>query len=266
MNELRALAVTKLRRRLDFAAHCRKGLAAAGVPCVHYPLRGLEGRKSVRQHVTCSVRWPNRSCTCARRRSAATGVDFAPINVEFATFAHPGSCLAVWLLSGNSFWHSFTERPNGVLGARARVCFFVCVKKDRMSVRENEREAQSLFGPAGVCLTSVCVCCERQWWGWTCVMYCDNSVRYVAFMGTPCPGGRGRINSCLKLLYRLLFFLLHVPHILLTFVVFSLTVHRSTYYCVQGLLTLELEDCCCLFGVFVLHLVQFHINWCVVGI
>lgn len=83
-------------------------------------------------------------------------------------------------------------------------------------------------------------------------MYCDNSVRYVAFMGTPCPGGRGPIGSCLKGSFPLyclllLFFLLHVAHILLTFVVCSLTVHGTTCCCRQGLLILELQDCCFVF-------------------
>lgn len=104
-----------------------------------------------------------RPCTHGGRLLPSAWI-FAPVNVEFATFAHPGSCLAVWLVSGNSFWHSFTERPNGVLGTRDRVCFcfFVRVKKDRTRVREKEREAQSLFRPAGVWRTSVRVCAVKD--------------------------------------------------------------------------------------------------------
>lgn len=65
-------------------------------------------------------------------------------------------------------------------------------------------------------------------------MYCDNSVRYVAFMGTPCPGGCGPIGSCLKGSFPLyclllLFFLLHVAHILLTFVSLYMALRAAVY-------------------------------------
>lgn len=46
---------------------------------------------------------------------------------------------------------------------------------------------------------SLCGCVWKGDWsgvrdsdGWTCLMCCDNSVRYVAFMGTPCPGDMGK--------------------------------------------------------------------------
>lgn len=99
---------------------------------------------------------PNASAVRTRRRSAAASVDFAPLNVEFATFAQPGSCLAVWLVSGNSFWHSFTERPNRVLGARDRVCFLSAWKRENEWERERKRSTK--FVRTCWCMPHICGC------------------------------------------------------------------------------------------------------------
>ena len=73
----------------------------------------------------------------------------------FTTFAHTGSWLVIWLVSGNSFRHSFIERGHAVW-VRVRVCFWcgcVCVcgcvpvsKIERVwdGQREKESKTQSL--------------------------------------------------------------------------------------------------------------------------
>lgn len=117
-------------------------------------------------------------------------------------------------MSGNSFQHSFIERLQGAFGVKQVFLFFsllflnvlLSVFKYIYKCRESKlgrvRAARGKSGhiefvPAWQCMY-VCVCvegtgqCERQQRrGSTCLMYCDNSVRYVAFMGTPCPGDMG---------------------------------------------------------------------------
>lgn len=85
------------------------------------------------------------------------------------------------------------------LGARQGLlfmCFCLYIKDGKGVSVTRERVAHKVC-PSRVLYPYLSVCvegigqCERQWWGWTCLMYCDNSVRYVAFMGTPCPGDMG---------------------------------------------------------------------------
>lgn len=97
-----------------------------------------------------------------------------------------------------AFFHWKAKWGLGVREGLLFICFCLCIK-DRMNVRELEGEGESepQFVLACCCVSHICICVfgGENWvavsCSWTCLMYCDNSVRYVAFMGTPCPGDTG---------------------------------------------------------------------------
>ena len=100
---------------------------------------------------------------------AASSYDFDFVIFNFGVPLLPtwAAAWSIWLVSGNSFRHSFIERGHAVwerergFALDVCVCFCLCIK-DRTNVRGTERERKSetqcLFKPACVCLISVSVC------------------------------------------------------------------------------------------------------------